>query len=199
MESDVRPCGRNRITLGHCWVHVRRKHVEAAPSYPKAKEMIDKIGILYVIEARADDAGMGLEESGGGPSRARSPRRSIRGSRRSPRCRGLFWERRSATRSGFGRDWRASSMDARLPLDTNRVERGMRGPAVGRKNHYGSRSMRGTKIAALLCSLVETAKLAGIEPRRYLREATCRAIASPGTATLPRDLLIDCLHRASPA
>lgn len=65
----------------------------------------------------------------------------------------------------------------------------MRGPAVGRKNHYGSRSMRGTKVAALLYSLVETAKLAGIDPREYLRKATRRAIANPGTVTLPRDLL----------
>jgi transposase len=31
-----------------------------------------------------------------------------------------------------------------LPLDTNHVERGMRALAVGRKNHYGSRSERGT-------------------------------------------------------
>ncbi len=65
----------------------------------------------------------------------------------------------------------------------------MRGPAIGRKNHYESRSMRGTKVAARLYSLVETAKLACIDPRAYLAEATRRAITNPGTVTLPRDLL----------
>lgn len=65
----------------------------------------------------------------------------------------------------------------------------MRGVATGRKNHYGSRSGRGTEVAALFYSLIETAKLTGLEPPAYLREATHRAIANPGTITLPRDLL----------
>ncbi|MBU0677280.1 MAG: transposase [Verrucomicrobia bacterium] len=33
---------------------------------------------------------------------------------------------------------------ARIPLDTNQIERGFRVPVVGRKNHYGSKSERGT-------------------------------------------------------
>ncbi len=31
-------------------------------------------------------------------------------------------------------------------------------------------------------------KLAGVEPRAYLREATLRAVRNPGTVTLARDL-----------
>ena len=42
--------------------------------------------------------------------------------------------------------------------------------------------------AALLYSLIESAKLAGVEPRAYLREATLRAVRNPGTVTLARDL-----------
>ena len=60
--------------------------------------------------------------------------------------------------------------------------------AVGRKNHYGSRSERGTRVAALFYSLIESAKLAGVEPRAYLREATLRAVRNPATVTLGRDL-----------
>ena len=60
--------------------------------------------------------------------------------------------------------------------------------AVGRKNRYGSRSERGTCVAALFYSLIESAKLCGVEPRAYLREATLRAVRNPGTATLARDL-----------
>jgi len=36
-----------------------------------------------------------------------------------------------------------------VPLDNNAAERALRGVVVGRKNHYGSRSKRGTEVAAL--------------------------------------------------
>ena len=78
--------------------------------------------------------------------------------------------------------------DARIPIDTNLVERGMRPVAVGRKNHHGSKSERGTRVAALFYTLIESAKLAGIEPAGYLADATRRAIHNAGTVTLPRDL-----------
>jgi transposase len=60
---------------------------------------------------------------------------------------------------------------------------------VGRKNHYGSRSKRGTEVAALFYSLIETAKLAGVNPKTYLLAATDAALANPGTVTLPHALL----------
>jgi len=64
----------------------------------------------------------------------------------------------------------------------------MRGVAVGRKNHYVTRSVRGVRTAALFCSLIEPVELCAVEPRAYLREATLRAVRSPGTAMLSRDL-----------
>jgi transposase len=39
--------------LAHCWVHTRRKYVEAEGSHPIAAEMIEKIGRLYAVEAQA--------------------------------------------------------------------------------------------------------------------------------------------------
>jgi len=56
---------------------------------------------------------------------------------------------------------------------------------VGRKNHHGSHPWRGAEVAAILYTLFETAKLAGVDPHRYVLEATRRAIASPGAVTLP--------------
>jgi hypothetical protein len=47
---------------------------------------------------------------------------------------------------------------------------------VGRKNHYGSQSRRGTEVAALFYSAIESAKLAGVEPKAYLRAATHAAL-----------------------
>src|ERR1700759_373376 len=46
--------------------------------------------------------------------------------------------------------------DANVTLDNNAVERALRGIVVGRKNHYGSRSVRGTEVAALFYSLIES-------------------------------------------
>ena len=75
-----------------------------------------------------------------------------------------------------------------VPLDNNAAERALRGVVVGRKNHYGSRSKRGTEVAALFYTMMETAKLSGIDARTYLRQAATRAIKKPGTVTLPSDL-----------
>ena len=60
---------------------------------------------------------------------------------------------------------------------------------VGWKNHYGSRSKRGTEVAALFYSLIESAKLVGVDPKAYLLKAVHAAIADPKAVTLPRDLL----------
>ena len=79
--------------------------------------------------------------------------------------------------------------DPRVPLDNNPAERSLRGVVVGRKNYYGSRSKRGTEVAALFYSLCESARLCGVEPKSYLLHATRAAIAEDGTATLPHTLL----------
>ena len=79
--------------------------------------------------------------------------------------------------------------DARVPLDNNATERGLRGMVVGRKNHYGSRSQRGREVAALFYSLIESAKLCGVEPKEYLLRATHAELETPGTVTLPHTLL----------
>ncbi len=71
--------------------------------------------------------------------------------------------------------------DPKILLDIDGVERVLRGVAVGRKNHYGSRSERGTRVAALIYSLIESAKLAGVGPRAYLGVAARRAIRPPGS------------------
>ena len=63
------------------------------------------------------------------------------------------------------------------------------GPVLWRKNHYGSRSKRGTEVAALFYSLIESAKLCGVEPKAYLLYATRAALQNPGTVTLPHALL----------
>ena len=77
--------------------------------------------------------------------------------------------------------------DPRIPLDNNASARASGGPAVGRKNHHASRSSRGTEVAALFYSAIESAKLAGVEPKAYLRAAT-RATPQGDPIPLPHTL-----------
>lgn len=61
---------------------------------------------------------------------------------------------------------------------------------IGRKNHYGSRSsQRGTHVAAVLYSLIETAKHHGLPAPLDLRQAAQHALKNPGSPLLPHALL----------
>jgi len=59
--------------------------------------------------------------------------------------------------------------DARIPLDTNRVENVIRPFVVGRKNWLFADTTAGARASANLYGLIETAKANGIEPWAYLR------------------------------
>jgi hypothetical protein len=66
--------------------------------------------------------------------------------------------------------------DPRPDPDNNATERVIRGVVLGRKNHHGSRSERGTRVAALVYSLIDSAQLAGVNPHDYLRRAVYAAL-----------------------
>jgi transposase len=178
------------FTIANCWAHARRGFVEAESAYPKAREMIELIGKLYEIEVRARDEQLDLGELRCTESAAivREIKRWLTSTVATPK-------------SSLGKAilytldlWPQLELflaDARIPIDNNATERGIRGLAVGRKNHYGSRSERGTRVAALFYTLIESAKLVGVNPKEYLRDAARRAIATPGVVTLPRELLAE--------
>jgi transposase len=189
-------CDRGRdgpptFTLAHCWAHVRRKFVEAEPNYPDAAVALDLIGELYGVEREA--AGADADLASRAELRRTKSRRVVAELRQwmltKPTTGGTAIERAILYADGVWDGLTRFLEDARIPLDNNATERGMRGVAVGRRNHYGSRSLRGTQVAALFYSMVETAKLAGADPAAYLREAALRAIANPGAVTLPEDLI----------
>ena len=73
-------------------------------------------------------------------------------------------------------------------LDNNATERGLRGPVIGRRNHFGSKSARGTQMAAILYTLIETAKASGVDPISCLIEAATRARRMPDAVLLPTDV-----------
>jgi transposase len=69
--------------------------------------------------------------------------------------------------------------DGRLSLDNNPAERALRGVAIGRKNYLFAGSDRGGERAAAMYSLIETAKLNGIDPEAYLRDVLTRIADHP--------------------
>lgn len=179
--------GPGKLVLANCWSHVRRKFVQAQQSYPVAGEMVRSIGRLYAIE----------KDAGGDPDRLAELRR-LKSAPLVDEIQAWLLSQRALPQSSLGKAitytsklWPGLTVflgDPRVPLDNNATERSIRGLALGRKNHYGSKSRRGTEVAALFYSLIESAKLVGVNPHHYLEEAARRAIENPGTVTLPRDL-----------
>ena len=58
--------------------------------------------------------------------------------------------------------------DPRIPMDNNASERAGRGPAVARKNFYGSGSLWSGRLAAAMFSLFATLAHWKINPRQWL-------------------------------
>lgn len=65
--------------------------------------------------------------------------------------------------------------DGRVELDTNPVERAIRPVALGRKNHLFAGRDGGGGRWAIVCSLIETAKLSDVEPYAYLADVVQHA------------------------
>ncbi len=58
--------------------------------------------------------------------------------------------------------------DPRIPMDNNASERACRGPAVARKNFYGSGSSWSGSLAAMMFSILATLPYWKLNPRRWL-------------------------------
>lgn len=192
--------GRPELELCFCWAHVRRGFVQALPAYPQCQQALDLIGAMYAVERKLPAyTGLGPDER----AEARMLRTQLRQKESSPLVEQLQqWalEQEALPQSSLRQAitymqnlWPGLIrfvQDGRLPLDNNAMERDLRGVVVGRKNHYGSRSERGTQVAAILYSLIETAKHHGIPEGTYLRQAAEHALKNPGAVLLPHQLLL---------
>lgn len=176
--------GNDAISLAGCWAHVFRKFEEAEPDHPEANLAMKWIGQLYEIDERAD-----------GDLAKKAEVRRTESAEIIATMKTWLWSTATLKTLSIGKaaayvvaNWDRLTRflgDARIPLDNNGTERGIRGPVVGRKNHYGSKSRRGTEVAATFYSLIETAKLLGVDPAKYLRAA---ALADArGEVLLPAD------------
>jgi transposase len=167
------------LLLAHCWAHVRRKFVEVDEHEPgRCTEVLDLIGKLFDVERRARDGN--LDEAA---------LLALRRAESKPIVDAIqAWaiEQRALPTSALGKAiaymhsvWpglRVFLDNAVVPVDNNATERALRGVVLGRKNHYGSKSIRGTEVAALFYSIIETCKLQGLDPAKYLRTAAEAAL-----------------------
>jgi len=69
--------------------------------------------------------------------------------------------------------------DGRLEIDNNLLENAIRPIALGRKNYLFAGSHKGAQRAAIIYSLVATAKLHEVEPFAYLRDILGRIATHP--------------------
>jgi len=191
-----------RFRQANCWAHVRRKFGDAEQFYPQvAGGFLALIDQLFVVE---NEANTGPPDD---PGRIELLRK-LREERSRPIVDALnYWamHEKVLPESALGKAlkymadlWPGLVLfleNPHVPLTNNGTERSLRGPVIGRKNHYGSKSRRGTEVAALFYSIFESAKLAGIEPKFYLRRAVRSALR--GEALLmPHEVAADLLTPA---
>ena len=69
--------------------------------------------------------------------------------------------------------------DGRICLTNNAAERALRGFALGRKAWLFAGSDRGADRAAVMVTLIETAKLNGVDPQAWLADVLARIAAIP--------------------
>ena len=156
-------------TLAFCFAHARRKiyDVHVATKSPIAAQALLRIAAFYEIEERIR-------------GKSESERRAVRQAETKP----LIEEFQSwlaarlaeiSRKSGLAKairymlsHWTGLTRfldDGRIEIDSNTVERTMRPIGLGRKNHLFAGSPRGGETWAILSSLINTAKLNGIDPR----------------------------------
>ena len=166
------------IVEAGCWAHVRRGFYDVfkATRSPVAAEALRRIRALYEIEADLQNL---TPEARAEQRQARAEPLLIRFKTwlddtllKLPPGSSLA----KAIGYALGR-WAALRVylqDGRIAIDSNPVERALRGVALGRRNYLFAGSAGGGRRAALVYSLIETCKLNGVDPYAYLKDVLTR-------------------------
>ncbi|PIQ62243.1 MAG: hypothetical protein COW00_01935, partial [Bdellovibrio sp. CG12_big_fil_rev_8_21_14_0_65_39_13] len=173
------------LKLAFCWAHVRRKFFEIEPNYPKeAKEILDRIDTLFLIERKARDWEH-LKEI-----------RETESKKILQELHPLLLEIKqkhlpesslvkAATYSlKLWNGLKVFLKDPKVPLSNNDAERALRHAVMGRKNFYGSKTINGADVAATLYTIIETCKRVELDPKSYM-EMAIRKIIDEKTPLTP--------------
>jgi transposase len=170
-----------RTEIG-CWAHSRRRYWEARESDPeRAAVALGFIRQLYAVEARSKALGparrLELRKATSAPLVANYKAwldvEVIKVLPKSPMG--------EAIRYTLGQ-WTALNEflnDGEVPLDTNAIERLLRGVAISRKNFMFVASPQGGRWAAGAYTLIESCKINGVQPYAYLRDVRTRIWTTP--------------------
>jgi len=193
-EADRKP---GPLVEAACWVHARRPFFiladvaanarrkaqgkTASPISPLALEAVRRIDALFDIERSIN--GQSVEQ-----------RRAVRQELSAPLVADLErWLREQRPKLSRGNDlakamdymlkrWPAFTRfldDGRICLSNNAAERALRGIALGRKSWLFAGSDRGGQRAAVMYSLIVTAKLNNVDPQAWLADVLARIADHP--------------------
>jgi transposase len=168
------------VTLVYCWSHLRRKFYEVyvGGNAPIATEALARIKSLYEIEA----------EIRGQPPEVRQ---AVRQEKSKPVVKDmkLWFEASLAKVSKSGKVAEAIRYglnhwggllrfldDGRIEIDSNTVERSMRGVALTRKNALFAGHDLGAEAWAMHASFFETCKLNSVDPLAWLTDVLTRLV-----------------------
>jgi transposase len=169
------------VTLAYCWSHARRKLKEAfeASGSPIAEEGLKRVAELYRIEAtirgRTPEARLTARRSESAPLVADFGR--WLGEKR---ARVSAKSRLGEKLAYIANHWDGLNLfleDGRVEMDSNAVENRIRPIALTRKNALFAGHDEGARAWARLASLIETARVNGVDPFAYIK-ATLEALAA---------------------
>ena len=171
------------ITRYGCMAHVRRKFVDALQTDHRSADIINLISNLYWVEA---DCRINLLSE--------DERRMERQKRAIPilaeiwqMIKPVFDQTRGDTANLFLKavryavnEWEAVSryvQNGKAEIDNNTAERMMKPICMGRKNYLFCGSELGAKNASMLYSIIETCKMNGLRPVKYIAEILTKLTA----------------------
>lgn len=177
------------VEHAQCWVHTRRKFVEAEEAQPKlAAIALDTIGALYKVEAEVNQQGLKDEK-----------RRNYRLKHAKPHVDALMeWatEQLDSNPALLPSDGLTKALKYLLsreqalrvflanpdvPMDTNHLERGLRCIPMGRKNWNFCWTEVGAEHVGIIQSLITTCKLQGVNVTTYLIDVLQRIAHHPNS------------------
>ena len=180
-----------------CWVHARRPFFVMADLAENARRKAQgkkpaAISPLALEAVRRIDALFDIERTINGQSAER--RKAVRQELSAPLVADLeAWMREQRAKLSRGNDvakamdymlkrWTVFTRfldDGRICLSNNAAERGVRGIALGRKSWLFCGSDRGGQRAAVMYSLIITAKMNDVDPQAWLADVLARIAEHP--------------------
>jgi transposase len=164
-----------RILLAFCWAHVRRDFLAVARDWPNQEEWglswVAAIGQLYHLNEQRLQAQKEPAVFDRWHAQLRAAVQQMEQRWQQERSQPDLHPARRKVLESLQEHWAGLTLFVDVwdvPMDTNAVERTLRGPVVGRKNYSGSGALWSGWLAAMLFSLLETVERWELNPRLWL-------------------------------